>query len=225
MLLSVMTPVSWRRCGATPVATLGKLLLLLLGPRAIALGAASRAAAARTKPSETSRLPTTGMCQDEDRTEMPRAGTAEARSSAPTRQHRKMAALLLMAAARILGGLRPRRVCGTEGVLQRRCAALLESLGSSRRAESSSLLLLKKTVEVQRRQWLPARHAMSLRAGLGQVVLAPTGILNQSRCDAVGGDVVRGYSTALHIFYPLMVPRVSEARRRREALREPPQAL
>ena len=108
MLLSVITePVSWRRsCGAIPVAVLGKLLLLL-GPRAIALGAASRAAAARTKPSETSRLPTTGMCQDEDRTEMPRAGTAEARSSAPTRQHRKMAALLLMAAARLKAGLRP----------------------------------------------------------------------------------------------------------------------
>ena len=144
MLLSVMTPVSWRRCGATPVATLGKLLFLLLGPRAIALGAASRAAAARTKPSETSRLPTTGMCQDEDRTEMPRAGTAEARSSAPTRQHRLRAALLLMAAARILGGLRPRRVRGREGVLQRVGAQLCWKLGSSHGDGEHSPLLLKK---------------------------------------------------------------------------------
>ena len=168
MLLSVMTePVSWRRsCGATPVAT--------LGPRAIALGAASREAAARAKPSETSRLPTTGVCQDENRTEMLRAGTAEARSSAPTRQHRKMAALMLMAAARILGGLRPRRVRRGELVLQRVGAQLCWKLGSSHGGgEQPRRCFSKKTIEVRRRRRPSPRGTMSLRAGLGRLVLAP----------------------------------------------------
>ena len=128
-------------------------------------------------------------------------------------------------AARLKAGLRPSS-CAVGRVLQRVGALLYWNLlGSSRSRRAARRCFSKKTIEVQRRRRPSPRGTMSLRAGLGQVVLAPTGILNQSRCDAVGGDVVRGYSTALHIFYPLMVPRVSEARRRREALREPPQAL
>ena len=80
-------------------------------------------------------------------TALPRAETAEtaeARSSAPTRQHLFGAAQLIMAAARILGGLRPLRVCGGELVLQRVDAQLYWKLGSSHGDGEHSPLLLKK---------------------------------------------------------------------------------
>ena len=148
--------------------------------------------------------------------------------SSPTRlqAQRLMFEAARRPAARLLGGLRSSSCSWWVEYSQRVGTQLYWNRWAAHGARRAARRCFsKKTIEVQRRRWLPARHAMSLRAGLGQVVLAPTGILNQSRCDAVGGDVVRGYSTALHIFYPLMVPRVSEARRRREALREPPQAL
>ena len=115
-----------------------------IGPRPFTTEASSHfaAAAALTKPSETSRLPTTGMCQDEDRTEMPRAGTAEARSSAPTRQHLN-GCPALMAAARLKAGLRSSSCARGEGVLQRVGAQLYWNVGQLTAAESSSPLLLK----------------------------------------------------------------------------------
>ena len=137
--------------------------------------AAPRAAAALTKPSETSRLPTTGMCQDEDRTEMPRAGTAEAISSAPTRQHLFGAAQLIMAAARLKAGLRSSS-CAPRGgsTPANRCATLLEFVGQlTRRRRAARRCFSKKTIEVQRRRRPSPRGTMALHAGLGRLVLAP----------------------------------------------------
>ena len=141
MVESSFTHSSSRRRVTPGTSARGPLLLKRAAPRA---------AAALTKPSETSRLPTTGMCQDEDRTEMPRAGTAEVSSSAPTRQHRKMAALLLMAAARILGGLRSSSCSWWVEYSQRVGAQLYWNRWAAhgaRRAASSPLPLKKKRLK------------------------------------------------------------------------------
>ena len=81
--------------------------------------------------------------------------------SSPTRLQALMFEAARRPAARLKAGLRPSSCARRFGDPTRRCAALLESLGSSRCAESSSPLL-KKTIEVQRRR-RPSRARLHQR--------------------------------------------------------------
>ena len=105
----------------------------------------------------------------------PAAAPMRTAISSPTRQASVSSFLGLpqLVAARLKAGLRPRRVRRGVSTPTIRCAALLE-LGSSRVENAKpGCAPLSKTIEVQRRRWLSARHAMSPRAGLGRLVLAP----------------------------------------------------